>query len=256
MTALERVKSLGPPAVTLLVVMAFWEIAPGRVVPLLWMSPPSSVAVTLWAWIKNGSIFLQAGRTLSEMLIGFAIGAGIALASALVLGTYARLGEVVVPFFTALYSLPKIALAPLFVLMFGVGLWSKVALVAFTVFFFVFHNALDGLRSVDRDLLGILRLMGGSRLEGVRFVQLPFALGWILSGMRVSITHAFMAAVVGEIISSNRGLGFLIQESAVNFDTNGLYASLLVIMLLAVALNAAIGAAERRNARWRNVEST
>jgi NitT/TauT family transport system permease protein len=157
------------------------------------------------------------------------------------------------PYLNALNALPKVALAPLFVLWFGLGIESKVALAAVLVLFMVFLNTFAGVRQVDQDLIDGARLMRATRMQVIIKVIVPSALSWLFAGLRVSVPYALIGAVLGEMIASNRGLGYLVQFSGAQFDTAGVFAVLIVIALLAMALNFVVDIVERRLERWRIV---
>jgi NitT/TauT family transport system permease protein len=238
-------------AALVLAFLVLWEFAPESVLPPTWVSRPSHIAATMSKWLLDGSLWFHLQVTFAAMLSGYAIGVVTGVAAGLLLGLLPRFEHVMSPFITALYSLPKIAIAPLLVVLFGIGIESKIILVAITVFFMMMYSALDGLRDVDRDLLGMLRLMGATRVEAVRKVLLPGSLPWIFNGLRVSIRLAFTAAILGEIISSNRGIGYLVEYSAVKYDGTGVFAAIAVVVILSVAITELISLAESSNSRWR-----
>src|SRR5262249_7775774 len=147
------------------------------------------------------------GATAQASGAGYAIGAGIGVATGMLLGFFPLADRVFSPFLTAFYSLPKIALAPLFVILFGIGLQSKIVLDALTAFFLLLYCTRCGIRDIARDLVQSLQIMGARRLEIVRIALIPACLPRIFTGLRISVRHAFTAAILGEVISGNRGLG-------------------------------------------------
>jgi NitT/TauT family transport system permease protein len=155
------------------------------------------------------------------------------------------------PYIAALYALPKIALAPLFVIVFGIGIASKVALVAITVFFLVLNSTLDGVRNVDRDLVQALTLMGATRFEVIRKALVPAALPWIFTGMRISVRYAFSNTLLAELIASNSGIGFLIEYYSGTFDAAGAFAAILVLVACSVVLTELLTRVEVWMARGR-----
>ena len=157
------------------------------------------------------------------------------------------------PYLNALNALPKVALAPLFVLWFGLGIESKIALAASLVLFLVFLNTYAGVRQVDQDLIDGARLMKATRIQVIGKVIVPSALSWLFAGLRVSVPYALIGAVLGEMIASNRGLGYLVQFSGAQFDTAGVFAVLIVIALLAMALNFVVDIVQNRMEGWRIV---
>lgn len=231
--------------------LALWEFASGRLIKPFWISSPSQIWQQLDAWIASGDLWLHVEVTLSETLMGFAFGAISGVAVGLALGLNRRLAAVLDPFIVAFYSLPKIALAPLFILWFGVGLTSKVVLATFVVFFLVFYNTYAGTLAVEAELVDVLRLMGARRSQIIRKVILPSALIWIFTGMKSSVPYALIGAVVGEMMASNKGLGYLIEAAAGQYDTGGVFAALFVLMIIATGLHELLKQSERLLLRWR-----
>ncbi len=155
------------------------------------------------------------------------------------------------PFIIAVYSIPKVALAPLFLVWFGIGIGMKIILAAVTVLFIVFFNTLAGVRNVDRDLVDAVWLMGARPRDILFKVVIPSAMGWALTGVRIAIPYALIGAIIGELIASNRGIGYLISSAASQYDTAGVFAALIVLTILAIVLNAIVDAIDRRLSRWK-----
>lgn len=223
--------------VIVIAVLVLWEAASGRIVPKYWISSPTAIVAKLWSWIADGSLWLHLQATLLETGIGYVIGCVAGVGIGLLLGFQPTLHRVVSPFLGGLYCLPKVALAPLFVIVLGIDLGSKIALVAITVFFLVLYSTLDGVNDVDRDLVQSLRLMGATRAEVSRKVLIPGCMRWIYSGMRIAVRYAFTAAVLGEVIAANRGVGYLVEANAGQFNSTGVFAAVLVLVACSVALS-------------------
>lgn len=240
----------GQLAVTL-AFLGFWQFASGRLVDPFFISSPLEVAHKLWKWIGDGTLVLHASYTLRAMAMGFVIGASLGFSVGFALGRSDTAARIFDPFITAIYCLPKIALAPLFLLWFGIGIESKIAMSAAIVFFLVFLNTFAGVRAVEKLHLDSVRIMGGGRFAELRYVVLPSAAAWVMTGLKVSVPYALIGAVVSELISSNRGVGFLIGQASGLFDTAGVFAGLVVLALAGVLFNAALKAAERHLLRWR-----
>ena len=179
------------------------------------------------------------------------MGAAAGIVVGLVFGVSPLVARILDPYFVALNSIPRVALIPLFILWFGIGLETKVIFAATLVFFPVLMNTFAGARDVDRDLIDVIRVMGASRLDAVRRVFVPSALVWVFAGLRMSIPFALIGSVVAEMFTSNDGLGYLIAVTANQYDTAGSFASLLVTTLLGLALTGGVGLLERRALRWR-----
>jgi len=235
----------------LVVGLGFWQFASGRLIKPVWISSPSEIWRQLADWIATGELWLHVEVTLTETVMGFGFGAVSGVAVGLALGLNRRLAAVLDPFIIAFYSLPKIALAPLFILWFGVGLTSKVVLATFVVFFLVFYNTYAGTLAVEAELVDVLRLMGARRSQIVRKVILPSALIWIFTGMKSSVPYALIGAVVGEMMASNKGLGYLIEAAAGQYDTGGVFAALFVLMIIATGLHELLKQSERLVMRWK-----
>ena len=234
-------------------ILVAWQGASGRLVDNFFISNPIDVGRRLLGWTLDGSIFIHLWATLYATILGFLLGSLLGAALGVWLGVSPFVSRLLNPYLYALNALPKVALAPLFVLWFGLGIDSKVALAAALVLFLVFLNTFAGVREVDQDLIDGARLMGATRLQVIGKVILPSALSWLFVGLRVSVPYALIGAVIGEMIASNRGLGYLVQFSGAQFDTAGVFAVLIVIALLAMALNFMVDLAQTRMERWRLV---
>jgi NitT/TauT family transport system permease protein len=234
--------------IVLAVLLGVWQFAPSPALRF-WVSGPVDIVVRLWGWILDGSLWENLEATLAAMALGYAIGTVTGVGLGLVFGFLPRLHRVLSPYISALYALPKIALAPLFVILFGIGIASKVALVSITVFFLVLTATLDGVRNVDRDLVQALSLMGATRGEVIRKALVPAALPWIFTGMRIAVRYAFSNTLLAELIASNRGIGFLIEYYSGTFDAAGAYAAILVLVACSVGLTELLSRIETRMGR-------
>ncbi len=235
----------------LVLLLAVWQVLAARhVIDPSVVASPSAIAQRLATWTMNGTLLFHATITIEETLAGFAIGTVAGLVLGFAVGSNAAVAELIDPFVFGLYSIPKVALAPLFVVWFGIGMPMKIVLAAVTVLFIVFYNTLAGVRNVDRALLDALWLMGASRMQTLLRVVVPSALGWALTGVRIAIPYALIGAIIGELIASNRGIGYLIASSGSQYDTAGVFAALLVLTVVAVALNAVVDLIERRFSGW------
>jgi NitT/TauT family transport system permease protein len=236
-----------------------WQLVSGNskteavLVDKFWVSRPSDILARLADWVSTGKLWLHLAVTLQEMATGLIIGSIIGVLTGFVLGqslTFARLFD---PFIMAIYSIPKLALAPLFILWFGVGIEPKVVLVATVVFFLVFLNTYAGVRDVDQELLDIIRLMGAGPRDLVLKVVLPSSSAWILTGLKQAVPNSLIGAVVGEIMASNRGLGFLLINAQGQFDTAGVFAAILILMVMGLVINEGVNRAETYLLRWKAV---
>ena len=177
---------------------------------------------------------------------GFLIGSITGGLVGFVLGWVKRLGNLFEPIILSLYTLPKIALAPLFVLWFGIGLTNKVMFSAMLVFFMVFFTTFQGTRQVDRDLVENARVLGANRWDIWTKIAIPFSAVWVFTGVRIGLPYALIGAIVGEFVAAEAGVGFRIKEATSFFDTASVFAGLLVLMLISGVLLGVIKIIERR----------
>jgi len=229
-----------------------WQLAAGPLIDPFFFSSPYEIAVKLMDWVRRGELFHHLFFTMYAMLMGFVIGGILGFIVGFLFGRYDALATIFDPYITAFYSLPKIALAPLFIMWFGIGIESKIAMAAIIVFFLVFLNTYSGVRDVSAVHLNAARIMGAREWQLLRIVIAPSAAAWVLAGLKVSIPYALIGAVVGEFMSSNRGIGFKIAQASSTFDTAGAFAGLFVLAIVGILLSAIIKAAERRILRWRS----
>jgi NitT/TauT family transport system permease protein len=238
-------------AVLAAVFLGFWQYVSATRRLEFYISKPSDIYVKLVEWIKDGTLISNTEATLFVAVVGFIIGSASGLAAGLLLGRAPKLAKIIDPFLMALYSMPKIALAPVFVLWFGVGSGMKVIFVSVIVFFLVFLNTFSGVTNVSRDQVTILRLMGANERHLMTKVIMPSALVWVFTGLRLSVPYALVGAILGEMVATNKGLGFLLANAAGTFDSAGAFATLIVIVILSMALNALVHVAEGALMPWR-----
>jgi len=235
------------------VLLLIWQGASGRLVDNFFISNPVEVGTRLFGWIADGSLFLHIWATVYATVMGFIVGSIGGVVLGIWLGVSPFTSRLLNPYLSALNALPKVALAPLFVLWFGLGIESKIALAAVLVLFLVFLNTYAGVREVDQDLIDGARLMKATRTQVITKVIIPSAMSWMFAGLRISVPYALIGAVLGEMIAANRGLGYLVQFSGSQFDSAGVFAVLFVIALLAVALNFLVDIVQHRMQQWRVV---
>lgn len=235
----------------LVVLLVAWEAASGRWIDDTFISRPSDIVDRLGAWWSDGTLRTNTWITVQEIIYGFLIGTATGALAGYLLGAARLVYRILDPFIMALYSIPKVALAPLFIVWIGIGMDMKVLLAAVTVFFLVFLNTAAAVREVDQGLIDAVRLMGGGRRQIALKVVLPSSMAGFLTGVKVSVPYALIGAVIGELVASNRGLGYLINDSASQFDTAGVFAALVVLSVIAGILNLLVGAIDRRVNRWK-----
>jgi NitT/TauT family transport system permease protein len=236
-----------------IVLLVLWQGASGRLIDNFFISNPVDVGTRLVGWLKDGSLFVHIWATVYATVMGFIVGSVGGILLGIWLGVSPFTSRLLNPYLSALNALPKVALAPLFVLWFGLGIESKIALAAVLVLFLVFLNTYAGVREVDQDLIDGARLMKATRVQVITKVIIPSATSWMFAGLKISVPYALIGAVLGEMIASNRGLGYLVQFSGSQFDSAGVFAVLLVIALLAVVLNFLVEIVQYRMQQWRVV---
>jgi len=235
--------------------LASWEIAARTIIDPFFYSSPSAIWQKLVTWFtegtSQGSIWSNILITLEEAVLGFIIGTIAGVVLGVLLGRSRFLADVLAPFIKGANAIPRIVLASLFVIWFGLGLSSKVATAFVLVFFAVFFNAFQGAREVDRVLVDNARILGANRRDLMRTIILPSATSWILASMHVAFGFALIGAVVGEFTGADKGMGLLINKSQGNFDAAGIYAGMLVITVIALVAEWLITRLERRLTSWR-----
>jgi NitT/TauT family transport system permease protein len=199
----------------------------------------------------QGQILLHASYTLFEAVAGFLLGAIPAAALPFLLRRAPMVTAIIDPFMVGGYGAPKLALAPLFILWFGIGIESKIALVAITVFFIVYFSALAGVRALDAKLVQMAQVAGASERAVARHIVFPGAVPYIFTGFRIAMPYSIGGAVIAELISANRGLGYLIQLGAMNFDTTGVFVALVATTCIVFLGNWSVDTVERWLLRWR-----
>lgn len=214
------------------------------------LPPPSQIWDSMLTQLESDQFWGHVWVTTQEALAGFAIG----VVSALVLGTAISQIRIVektlMPYIVAFQTVPKVALAPLFVVWFGFGLTSKIVMAAVISFFPMLINVIEGLRSADADRIQMLKVFGAGRLQVFKMVQLPSAMPFIFAGLDIGIVFAILGAVVGEFIGAQEGLGYLLLQTNYNFDIAGMFAILVVLSLMGLIAHAIIRVIQRRVTFW------
>ena len=238
-------------ALLLTLFLVVWQVASGLVSNPMFISSPLAVWSQLMAWVADGTVGTHTWITVQEVALGYLFGALAGALVGFILASVNLIYDVFEPFMMALYSIPKVALAPLFIVWFGIGIDMKIILAAVSVFFLVFLNTAAGVRDVDRGLIDAVRLMGGTKRDIAKKVIIPASMGGLLVGLKVSIPYALIGAVIGELVASNRGLGYLINDAAAQFNTAGVFAAVVVLTALAMVLNGLVSLFANRANRWK-----
>jgi len=236
-------------------ILLLWEAVPYLVTlkagTKLFFTPPSQVAETLWTLFASGEIWAPLGVSAAGFAIGLGIAIVIALPLGILIGRSETLNALFDPFITAFNATPRLVFLPLVLLWFGLGLWSKVVIVAFGAVFPLLINTHEGIRNADRLLINVVRSFGAKEWNVVRFVVVPNALPYILTGLRLAIGRAVLGVVVSEFFGSDQGLGVMMVQAASQYKVNIVFAGMIVFMALSLAMTSVVKLMERRLGRWR-----
>ena len=257
-------------ALVLLLFFATWHLATRDPKAAFFFGEPVKVLQRIWQWFTVGSGSLEVGFgdmtlftlqfpaeiyshllvTLTETLLAFGIGTSLGLGVGLWLALSPLTSAILDPYIKASNSMPRVILAPIFAMWFGLGIWSKVALAVTLVFFIVFFNVYQGVREVSPVVLANARMLGANQRQLLRAVYLPSATSWVFSSLHTSVGLAFVGAIVGEYLGSARGVGYLILQAEGTFDVNTVFAGILVLTAFAMLLDGAVGVIEKRLMKW------
>lgn len=240
----------------LFVFLGGWELF----VNLKWMdvfffSSPVAIAVRLREWVVEGTsegpLWYHLWVTMEESLLGFFSGSVVGIVAGIALGRNKMLADVFSIYIKVINSVPRVVLAPIFIMIFGLGLTSKVALSFVMVFFVVFSNAFQGVVEADRNLMANAQILGAKGWQLTRSVVIPSAMSWIFASLHVSFGFAIVGAIVGEFVGARYGIGLLINVAKGSFDAAGMYAAIVIIMVVALGAEYAMTVVENHLAKWR-----
>lgn len=238
----------------------WWAMTKPGLIPAFFFSDDSQAAFffgepviilqRIWEWFAGGEIYSHLGVTLYETVMVFVIGTVAGLAVGLWLALSPVAAAVADPFIKGFNSMPRVILAPIFAVWFGLGPASKIALGFTLVFFIVFFNVYQGVREVNPNVLASAKMLGATRRQLLRYVYLPSAMSWVFSSLHTSVGMAFVAAVIGEYLGSAEGVGYLILQAETTFDMNTVMAGILVLTACALILDRIVTEVEKRLMRW------
>src|SRR4051794_5901586 len=238
------------------ILLAGWQaLSTAGLLDKFFFSRPSDVLARVVQWVWTGSIWRHLVVTLEEAFLSFVLGVSLGIVFGFLLGRVPFLSNLLNPYIRVLNALPRVVLAPIFLLWFGLGIWSKVALGVTVVFFIVFFNTYQGVREVDPVILNNARMLGASERQLVRHVLVPSALTWIFSSLHISIGFAIIAVVVGEYLGASHGVGYLISQAEGVFDTTGVFAGMVVLSGVVLLVGIGVNRLEGWLLRWKPTQA-
>jgi NitT/TauT family transport system permease protein len=239
-------------AASVLVLLGVWQLATSlKIVSPLILPSPAAIGVEIVYLVQQPEFWRDMSVSGQEFLIGFGLAIVVGLVLGLLMGWFLPIQNIFDPFVNFLNSTPRIALAPLFVIWFGIGIWSKVAIIFLGAVFPILITTIAGVQNLDRSLLRASRSFGATNLQMFRTVALPGSVPYILSGFRLGLAHALTGVVVGELIAAKAGIGLLMARAAAAYDTATVFAAVVIVAVIGLALTYGIQAIERRFQSWR-----
>jgi NitT/TauT family transport system permease protein len=228
-----------------------WEVLAGGANRAL-LAPPTALLADLVQYAGSGLLAIDLAATLGAAAIGLLLGMLGGFVVGVVLGAWRSAADVLEPIIVALNSMPRVALAPLLVIWFGLGLTSKIVVGLLAVFFLVFFNTLMGVRSIDRELISAVQVMGATRLQTMQIVVVPAVMQWVFAALRTSVSFGLTAVVVGEFVGSTAGLGYRLALASGVLNTPRVFSILLILALVGTLLVELAKLAENYLLRWRS----
>lgn len=251
--AARSMGSIGVTLVRLAIIIGFfslWEFASGRWIEPFLVSSPSRIFTSLINGFRDGDLWQHTWVTFVEIAIGFPVGAIAGIGLGYAFGRSRVLAEIFEPIIIALNGIPRTALAPLFIVWLGIGLWSKVGVVFLLTFFLNFFNTYTGMRQMDQEYVDLARLMGVKGWKLTFKVIFPAISPYVFTGIRTSIPFAVIGAIVGEFVAATEGVGFFIRMSAGIFKTADVFVGIIILMIMVIILDKIAAAIEKRALRW------
>lgn len=248
----EKLKNRSASFIIIAVFLIFWEMTVRlNMSDPFFVSQPTAIFSDFISIITTGKILPHVAITLYEALTGLVIGGTAGIILAFILGRFQRASKILDPIIISLYGIPKLTLAPLFILWFGLGIESKIFLATVEVLFLVFFNTYAGYKSVDTNLVNAVKLMGAKETQIMKKVIFPSCVPWILASLRAGFGVALIGALVGEYMGSSRGLGWMVQYASGMFDITRILTCILVLMIIMGVLNYCLKLLEEKTLKWR-----
>jgi NitT/TauT family transport system permease protein len=234
------------------VVIAIWQAfwSAGKISPLF-LSGPSAIAVQFWDTLRHGTLLADMAYSGRNFILGLALAAVAGVVLGVIIGWYRRIRFLFDPFLNALYATPRIAMIPMIIIWFGIGMWSKVFIVFMSAFFPILVNTVGGMRTIDADLLRAARAFCASDWQIFKTVAIPGSVPFILTGLRQGVALGLIGVVVGEMFGGSQGIGFMVMYGGQTFATDTLFVGVILIAFAGIVLTSIAERLERRFSRWR-----
>lgn len=255
MPSRDAVLTIALPIMAVALLLFLWDWSVVRFeVPATLVPTPGAALDALWTGLRSGVLFVHLGVTLQEVLYGFLIGAALGFALGAAIAEWVLVRRALFPIVVGIQMMPKVAVAPLFIIWLGYGIESKIAITASMTFFPVLINTVAGLRSVDGETLEMMRAFRFTTLQAFHRVKLRFALPYIFVGLKVAIVLSVIGAVVAEFVGANQGLGYLILQATYQMETDKMFAVLAILAIVGIGLNGALSLVARSVLFWHDSE--
>jgi NitT/TauT family transport system permease protein len=222
---------------TVFLLLGLWQLFSGRVLPAYSISNPHAVWDSFWGMVSTSAGWVNIGVTARELALGFGIGVGCGTVAGLLLGYFKTVGAILEPFIGAVNGIPKIAIAPVFVLILGIGTWTDATIAAMMVSLILFYNLYIGMRSINSELVAVIRLMRANQWHLLRYVYGPSLVGPFFAGVKAAGPFAILGVIIGEFVASYNGVGHVLSSASSNLDAAAVYASIVVLVAMGFILN-------------------
>ncbi|HWJ65269.1 MAG TPA: ABC transporter permease [Nocardioides sp.] len=231
--------------------VALWQMASGRFIDAYFISSPSAIVADLKLGFSDGQLLSDVGTTMTEAALGLLLGMLLGSIVGLVFAFMPLLDKVMEPIIGAANAVPRPALAPLFVLWFGLGMTSKVLVALSLVFFVAFYNAYQGVKSIDQDVINSIRVMKARRVQTLRFVVLPAVFSWVFAAFKLSVGYSLVGAIIGEFVGATSGLGYQLAQAQGLLNTDRVFSIVVLTGVVATVILFAAGRVEKAVLKWR-----
>ncbi|WP_431835383.1 ABC transporter permease [Enterobacter ludwigii] len=247
----DHIKVQGGRFLVAAVFLSIWEICTLTVIDPFFISSPSRIAVNLGKELTDKGFYYDLYISSVELLVGYVVGAAAGIVTGVLLARWELIARIMDPFLIALNSIPRMALAPLLIIWFGIDMMSKIVLAGMMVFFVTFFNTIGGIRSVDNRLCEVSRVLGCNEWQVFTKVMLPSASSWIITGLKMSLPFALIGVIVGEFMAASAGIGYRLNMFTTTYNITGAMTVILLIMVLMTLLNEIMNRFEEKLLRWR-----